>query len=105
MSLTMSYFEFRQGMSERIAKQLMSYGHQRERTASGWEAENSRSYVIDIQRSMNERTHLGWANVRWTFEQVNRLAGGLQELMSGGASLHDQAMNGVKRGPLNLHDQ
>ena len=71
----MSYFDFRQGMSERIAKQLMSCGHQRERTASGWEAENSRSYVIEIQRSMN-----------------------LKEPLNGGASRHDQTMNGVNRG-------
>ena len=54
MRLTMSYFEFRQGESN----------------------DYSRSYMSEIQRSMDSK-----------------------EPLSGGASRHDQAMNGVNIGP------
>ncbi len=72
----MSYFEFRHGMSERIAKQLMSLDIKESEPLVGWEAENCWNYVIDIQSSMNSK-----------------------EPLSGGECRNDQAMNGVNRGP------
>ena len=78
MSLTMSYLKFRQG--ERTNPKggcPVDIRVKRIASASVDSKDYSRSYMIEIQRSMN-----------------------LKEPLSGGASRYDQAMNGVNRSPL-----